>query len=398
MPAPRRPGRARGTFCALLALLPAATRAQPSVEASPPDPGLREIHMNREFEVLKLAPSNDDPRARLALAARELGDWRIHLAGAPIDGPVLARIAATPDDEPLLRAAREELRRAVEIEDLLYLLDDVLVAGRAGHRGEAIWISPGRGRRVGVLVATDEVWGSAKRAYGTEPGWLDVTEPRAQASYPPAQEGEPLGPRWTMRFRNPSTEPAMLDALRAERPESGFAERIEKLLAQLRATGADVQVESTVRLRQRGYLMWGAFVLSRSNGEKQIEAQIAHLERRRREWSLGDVTIRWRHPLGPRATKAAAIEMADTYAVVYATEEGARNSRHYGGRAIDFTAVGLPRSFVLTAPNGQRRRFDLSDPSETRDLSLTPRLVRWIEEAFGLSKLTSDYPHWDDRG
>ena len=30
------------------------------------------------------------------------------------------------------------------------------------------------------------------------------------------------------------------------------------------------------------------------------------------------------------------------------------------------------------------------------DLSLTPRLVEWIEAHFGFEKLRPDYPHWND--
>ena len=29
-------------------------------------------------------------------------------------------------------------------------------------------------------------------------------------------------------------------------------------------------------------------------------------------------------------------------------------------------------------------------------LSLTPGVIDWIEQHFSLSKLRSDYPHWDD--
>jgi hypothetical protein len=88
--------------------------------------------------------------------------------------------------------------------------------------------------------------------------------------------------------------------------------------------------------------------------------------------------------------------MADTYDVVYATEKGARWSHHYSGVAADFVAVGLPRSLRLIAPDGADHTFDLSDPGHTRDLSLSPEVISWIEEHFGMKKLRSDYPHWND--
>jgi hypothetical protein len=56
----------------------------------------------------------------------------------------------------------------------------------------------------------------------------------------------------------------------------------------------------------------------------------------------------------------------------------------------------MPRSVTLVASDGAVKTFDLSDPNESRDLSLTPRLIEWIEEHFFLEKLRVDYPHWDD--
>ena len=40
--------------------------------------------------------------------------------------------------------------------------------------------------------------------------------------------------------------------------------------------------------------------------------------------------------------------------------------------------------------------LDLSDAEQPRDLSLTPELIDWVEEHFGLEKLEADYPHWND--
>jgi hypothetical protein len=88
--------------------------------------------------------------------------------------------------------------------------------------------------------------------------------------------------------------------------------------------------------------------------------------------------------------------MADTYDVVFASEAGARRSSHYGGGAVDLTVVALPRALELEAPGGERQRFDLSAPDETRELSLTPEVVEWVERAYGFEKLRPDYPHWND--
>jgi hypothetical protein len=198
-----------------------------------------------------------------------------------------------------------------------------------------------------------------------------------------------------MRFRNPDEENAMLAALRAERPRDDFADRVTWLMRALREAGADAQLGSTVRHRERGYLMWGAFELSRARSEDEVEALCRKLDARNVEWGLG-VPITWRHPRGWAATRDAARVMTETYDVVYATEAGARASSHYGGRAVDLTVTGLPRSLELTAPNGARKRFDLSGEHETRELSLTPEIVEWVEAQLGFEKLHADYPHWND--
>jgi len=33
---------------------------------------------------------------------------------------------------------------------------------------------------------------------------------------------------------------------------------------------------------------------------------------------------------------------------------------------------------------------------QTRDLSLSPELIAWVEGHFELEKLVTDYPHWND--
>ncbi|MEO0813792.1 MAG: hypothetical protein AAFY60_13075, partial [Myxococcota bacterium] len=82
--------------------------------------------------------------------------------------------------------------------------------------------------------------------------------------------------------------------------------------------------------------------------------------------------------------------------VVYATRRGAQASDHYDGDAVDFVALGLPRTLSLKAPDGTKKTFDLSHPTQPRDLSITPGVVGWIEKHFDFAKLRSDYPHWND--
>lgn len=360
----------------------------PAVPA-PPSP----ISVNRSFELLSEPAGEAGLRGALLQAAERLGDWTLEIAGVSVDGPFLAELADTPADEPLLRAVRERFGRAIDLPDLLLFLDDVLVAGAAGRRGEAFFLPAGRLRSAGVLVHPDDVFREGRpRLWGRRPT-LAVDQPRPQASLAPAADGDPLGPHWTTRFANPSGEGELLRALYDANPD--FALRVCLLVGQLRAQGAEVYVTSTVRPRERGYLMWGAFVLSSAETEAQADATLEMLAERNASWGL-DVPIRWRHPDGWEATVAAARAMADSYDVVYATERGARTSNHYGGSGADLVAIALPRSVTLVDRDGRTQTFDLSEAEQTRDLSLTPELIAWVESHLDMRKLRGDYPHWND--
>lgn len=360
-------------------------------EPEPPPEPLPPIQADRSWQVL--TPS-DDPRDVVRQAGEQLGDWTIDLAGVAIDGPWLLELAETPEDEPFLRALREKSGRAVDQEDFLWFLDDVLRAGQEGRRGEPFSVPSGRARAAGILLHPDDVFRARPRRYGAT-ATLAVDRPPPQATFPPAQDGDPLGPEWTMRYLNPANRAEHYAALAEERPRSGFASRVASLLAQFEEHGAQTYLASSVRRRERGYLMWGAFILSRAKSQAEVNQLVARLEERNRSWGL-HIPITWRHPDGWQATVEAARRMADAYDVVYATENGARYSNHYGGKAVDFVAIDLPREITLRAPDGAVETFDLSNPEEPRDLSLTPRLIDWVEAHFGMRKLESDYPHWSD--
>jgi hypothetical protein len=347
---------------------------------------------NRHYEVLASETETVEDRPLLRRAGQLLGNWKIYLAGIPFDGPRLVALSETPG--PLLRSVRESFGRAIDLQDFLYFLDDVLKAGDQGRRGEDFYVTPSRARSAGILVHPDDVFFHKPRRYGDK-SFLALDRPRSQIEYSPAADHEPLGPKWTMRFRNPASEAGMLAALDASRPEAGLAMRIRSLMEQLRRQGATVWLNSTLRSPERGYLMWGAFILSRATNDAETRKLVTRLQGINRSWGL-DISIEWTHPAGLVATREAARLMADAYEVVYATEAGARASKHYTGVAVDFQGLGLPRSLSLVSPRGEVAQFDLSDAAQTRDLSLTPELIHWIEEHFELAKLYSDYPHWDD--
>lgn len=353
-------------------------------------PSGTELVPNRSYEVL---PAEAKPREALHAAGLRLGRWRIDLAGVTLDGARLVELAKRAPREPIERVLREALERPVDVEDLLYFLDDLLRDGRAKkYRGRPVMLSPFRARSAGIFVHPDDVWKARPRRYGEHgPIALDPIPP--PVSFVPAEDGEVLGPRWTARYEQPPTEAARLDALAERNPE--LAARARRLIEQLRAAGATVELESTVRRPERGLLIYGAFVLSRVQNARELGRAVRRLEKDAVEWGL-EVPIRWRHPRGWQATRREATRMAEAFNVVFASRRGAARSRHYEGRAFDLSAFGLPRTLRLEAPSGERAEFDLSAPEESRDLSLTPRLVEWIETHFQLEKLRSDYPHWND--
>jgi hypothetical protein len=329
----------------------------------------------------------------LAAGAEALDGVGIAFAGVDVDRGVLAELAGTPAEEPLLRAARERLGRPVDLGDFLYFLDDLANARAGGHDAERVWVHSGRARRAGLLLAPGEVYGDARNVYAD--GELALTPPPEPADLEPAPNGAPLGPRWSARYVNPQTEAAKLRALRA-RGAGDLADRIVALLAQVRRQGAEAHLIATVRHRERGYLMYGAFLLSRAETADQVERRAAKLERLNGEWDLA-IPIDWRHPDGWRTTIERARAMAEAYNVGYATQSGARHSLHYEARAVDFAVLDLPRRLTLTAPGDDAERtFDLSAPGEARDLNLTPRVIDWVEDHFGLGKLRGDYAHWID--
>ncbi|MCH2184256.1 hypothetical protein MK280_00125 [Myxococcota bacterium] len=334
-------------------------------------------------------------RDRLRIAAEGLGGRRILLAGVEMDGNRLRAVAVSCPVALLTLSVREAFGRPIDVSDLMAFLDDVLRTEPGRSADRVLVIPGGRARRHGLLLHPQDVFGSEPRLYGTR-GVLPTDRPVEQrADLPAAADGDPPGPGWAMRYPNPSSEEDRLRALTARTGDPGFENRLRALIEQLRRQGASVWVNSTVRRPERGYLMWGAYRLAQVDDAPEAQETVTLLERARREWGI-DVPIDWRGPGDWKERRERARAMAETYAVVFATEKGARSSSHYGGGAVDLVAVDLPSRLELIAPDGEREIFDLSGPTESRDLSLTPRLVDWVEVHFGFRKLRLDYPHWDD--
>ena len=109
-------------------------------------------------------------------------------------------------------------------------------------------------------------------------------------------------------YKRPAVPEILMKAL-GEASDGTFAGRIRSLMQQLGEQGADVSLWSTVRDRRRGYLMWGAFLLSRKTEKKQVLHTVRFLQRLNRKWGM-NVPIRWLHPSGWKATVRAARRMS----------------------------------------------------------------------------------------
>jgi hypothetical protein len=217
-------------------------------------------------------------------------------------------------------------------------------------------------------------------------------------SIEPAQDHEILGPRWVARYKDSSflEDLEKLKILKNKRPYSAFTERIDSLVSQLRSQGATVRITSTIRDKKRGYLMWGAFSLCHSKTDQAVRKQSKVLNRLNKRWKH-NIPIIWSHPDGSKATRRSACRMARAYGVVYSTKNGAKNSKHYVGEAVDLVAVKLPKTLILKAPDGKSTVFNLkTNDWKTRDLNRNNAIITWVEKHFGLKKLREDYPHWED--
>ena len=322
-----------------------------------------------------------------------MGVRQFRMAGVVVDKKALENIRRRfSDKEALNRPFREHLGLPVDAADFLYFLDDLLAVDVVALLKNPLELPAASLRNLGIFVHPDDVFFNKPRKYG-EGHSLFIPARLKKAVEKPAADGSQIGPRWALRFQQPETEAKRMWALYRENPD--FTQRVRSLVKQLRKQGAFVTIESTVRDRRRGFLLYASFVLSRVNSEKELQATTQHLNELRELWGL-NVAVKFMHQTHWRESVRAAKELANHFGVTYATVGGAKNSSHYDGRAVDIYAIALPRVVTLVAPNGKKRRFDLYADHHNRDLNLSPKMIDWIEENFEFRKLRKDYPHWSD--
>ncbi|MDZ7829652.1 MAG: hypothetical protein U5K33_09265 [Halofilum sp. (in: g-proteobacteria)] len=236
-------------------------RSVPAQAASGPPA----LETDREWDALPPATSEAGQANAFGHAGRALGNRVIRLAGVTVDRGELMMLSRVPAGEPMTRAVRERFGRPVDVTDFLLFLDDLIRTHAGSLAHDRFWVPSGRARAAGILLHPDDVFGDEPRRYGERP--LALFQPKRPAQLEPAADGDPLGPRWTARFENPETEDEKLAALEAAHP-GDFADRLRNLLAQFREQGAEAWVYSTVRSPERGYLIYGSFILAHATPTK----------------------------------------------------------------------------------------------------------------------------------
>ena len=356
------------------------------------------IHLNSNWEVAPQYKNTKDGRLnQLGELTHRLGQEKIVLAGSKITKGLLEKIYVEGTSRPLTQVTREQIKRPINLIGFLKLLDDIVVAKETGvPLPPKIHLSSRRARKMGVLMAPREIFRGIPVVYPNGYASLDlsphIATPSNETTEP--KDSPYLGAGWTQKYPQPRGEKQKMKALE-KLTDDDFHRRVESLINQLRKQQVKVYLGATVRSQERGYLIWGSYLLSTAQSRIEYRKAVRKLTRYKKRWKL-KIPIRWYHPRGWETSRDLALEMVETYQTAFATRAAAEKSKHYEGRAIDMTTFHLPRKLLLESPCGVLGHFDLSASHQTRDLNLTPEVIDWIEKHFGMKKLRSDYPHWED--
>lgn len=154
-----------------------------------------------------------------------------------------------------------------------------------------------------------------------------------------------------------------------------FAVQVEAFISMLRRASATVRVSSTLRNRNRAWIMHHAWRIAR--GEIQPDAVPPNPE----------VDIHWDHG-EPRASRRAAQEMVDLFGIRF---RPSLTSNHIEGTAVDMTITWDHAIDVVDAA-GQTHRIDQPRSGNSNTV------LHAVGASYGVRKLASDPPHWSANG
>lgn len=180
------------------------------------------------------------------------------------------------------------------------------------------------------------------------------------------------GPQWVNQFAASSSTNDLAEPFRS---------RVNRFLAALRAAGAHVIIDETLRPPQRAHLMHYAFRIARENLDPTAVPPMQGVE------------IQWVHrgaqgQPDAQASRHAAEQMVRAYDIVF---RPALTSRHTEGNAIDMTI-------------SWQGTLNISDARGTQTAIATPPrnggngMLQQIGAGYGVHKLATDPPHWSSDG
>lgn len=160
-----------------------------------------------------------------------------------------------------------------------------------------------------------------------------------------------------------------------------FRGNVERFIAALRAAGAMVDVEATLRPPERAYLMHYSFRIAR---EGLDPSQVP---------GMTGVDIQWVHKDTSgtpdlTASRRAATAMVQAYGIAF---KPALNSHHTRGIAID---MAIAWNGNLTITNGQGQSITITTLPHHGDNTT----LHQVGASYGVIKLRSDPPHWSADG
>ena len=185
---------------------------------------------------------------------------------------------------------------------------------------------------------------------------------------------EPSGAQWVSRF---------IDSKSTSDLVQRFQTGVNNFIAAMTTGGATVTIGTTLRLKERAYLMHYAWMIAKEGTDPQTVPDYTA------------VNIDWAHldasgnPDLP-ASQSAAQDMVDGYQIV---AKPSLTSRHTEGRAIDMT-ISWSGDLTIADANGNSSTISTTPRSgENTDLQK-------VGASYGVMKATfaGDPPHWSDDG
>lgn len=172
------------------------------------------------------------------------------------------------------------------------------------------------------------------------------------------------GPNWVRRFPQSTSVDDLTEPFRSN---------VKRFLGALSAAGARVIIASTLRPRERAYLMhYSAAIVRRKILPERVPP-------------MDGVSIEWVHP-SAHASLSAAMAMASAYCIVHPP---AIDSNHTRGRAIDMRIESILGKSVAMADGKLAKVCKHTD----KDSDLFA-----IGATYNVIKLVPDIPHWSENG